>query len=189
MLTAQSQLVIVVNMESSKIPMRGKVKDAEAEALLRLLRQEKEYSERLLAPQIQQRVPLPAIGSSGNDNTTQQPQLCEQETVATFITQTGESSGFLYDNYEKELLSDSNFIWTPKTDVDNQPRASSHKGVYVPSFSWRDEQCFSYPQFDQPRKKSKARTLPPIEIPVSPCSDLPERPTYPRPGSPKFWDD
>lgn len=169
--------------------MRGKVKDAEAEALLRLLRQEKEYSERLLTPQIQQRVPLPAIGSTGNDNTTQQAQLCEQGTVATFITQTGESSGFLYDNYEKELLSDSNFIWTPKTDVYNQPRASSHKSVYVPSFSWRDEQCFSYPHFDQPRKKSKARTLPPIEIPVSPCSDLLERPTCPRPGSPKFWDD
>ena len=97
--------------------MRGKVKDAEAEALLRLLRREKEYSERLLAPQIQQRVPLPAIGSSGNDNTTQQAQLCEQGTVATFITQTGESSGFLYDNYEKELLSDSDFIRPPKTDA------------------------------------------------------------------------
>ena len=176
-------------MESSKIPMRGKVKDAEAEALLQLLRQEKEYSERLLAPQIQQRIPLPAIGSSGNDNATQQAQLCEQGSVATFITQTGESSGFLYDNCEKELLSDSNFIWTPKTYVNNQLRASSHKRVFVPSFSWRDEQCFSSPQLDQPRKKSKGRTLPPIEIPISPGSNLPERPTCPRPGSPKFWDD
>lgn len=176
-------------MESAKIPMRGKVKDAEAEALLRLLRQEKECNDRLSAPQIQQRIPLPAIGSKTTDNRAQ-PTPIYEKTDATFITQTLEGSGFLTNiDQGKELLSDSNFLWTPKMDVNNNSRALSRKDVYVPPYSWKEEQSVSCSTFDRCRKKSRSRALPPIEIPVSPCSDLPERPTCPKPGSPKFWDD
>ena len=178
-----------MNMESAKIPMRGRVKDAEAEALLRLLRQEKEYNDRLSAPQIQQRIPLPAIGSRSSDNRTRQTPACER-TEPTFITQTLESSRFLSNiEHERELLSDSNFLWTPKADLNNNLRPSPKKDVYVPPYVWKDEQGVSCSRFERHRKKSNGRTLPPLEIPASPCCDLPERPSCPKPGSPKFWDD
>ena len=178
----------MVNMESAKIPMRGKVKDAEAEALLKLLRQEKEYNDRLSAPQIQQKIPLPAIGSS--DKGAQQTPTCER-TDPTFITQTLESSRFISNvEHEKELLSDSNFLWTtPKTDGNNNLRSSLKKDIYVPPYSWKEEQAVLYSKFDRCRRKSNGRTLPPLEIPASPCCDLPERPSCPKSGSPKFWND
>lgn len=176
-------------MESSKIPMRGRVKDAEAEALLRLLRQEKEFKERISAPQIQQRTPLPAIGSSG-DNTTQETAACERTsgTRGTFITQTLEDSRFLSaDNeHNKELDSESSFSWTPGLDTTNNLLHSSQKEFYVPPFTWRDKRSLSYSKYERHRS---GRTLPPIEIPSSPVSGLPERPTCSKPGSPKFWED
>lgn len=169
--------------------MRGRVKDAEAEALLRLLRQEKEFKERISAPQIQQRTPLPAIGSSG-DNTTQQTTTCERpsDTGGTFITQTFEDSHFLSADTEhnKELVSESSFSWTPGLDTSSNLVHSSQKEIYVPPFTWRDERSLSYSKYERHRH---GRTLPPLEIPSSPVSDLPERPTCPKPGSPKFWED
>ena len=174
-------------METSKVPLRGKVKDAEAEALLKLLRQEKEYNDRLSAPQIQQRIPLPAIGSRVSDNKSQQ---CK-ETDPTFITETLESSRF-NSNVEddKELLSDSNFLWTtPKTEVNNNVRTSFQKDIYVPPYSWKGQQGGSCTNFNRQRKKSNGRTLPPLEIPSSPSSDLLERPSCPYSSSPKFWDE
>ena len=178
-------------MESAKIPMRGRVKDAEAEALLRLLRQEKEFKERISAPQIQQRTPLPAIGSSG-DTTTQQATACERTslTSGTFITQTLEDSRFhgTDNEHNKRLVNDSSFSWTsPTVDMSSTDLLhSTHKEICVPPFTWRDERSLSYSKYERHRH---GRTLPPLEIPSSPVSDLPERPTCPRPGSPKFWDD
>lgn len=175
-------------MESAKIPMRGRVKDAEAEALLRLLRQEKEFHERISAPQIQQRTPLPAIGS-GSNNTTQ-ATACERASVTngTFITQSLEASRFLNSDSElnKELVSDSNFLWTPRTDTNSNILPSPKKEIYVPPFTWRDKRSLSYSKYERHRPQ---RTLPPLEIPSSPCSDLPERPSCPKPGSPKLWED
>lgn len=179
----------IAAMESAKIPMRGRVKDAEAEALLRLLRQEKEFKERISAPQIQQRTPLPAIGSSG-DSTTQQTTACERTsaTSGTFITQTVEDSRILSSDNEhnKELVSDSSFSWTPSLDMGSNLLHSSHKEICVPPFTWRDERSLSYSKYERHRH---GRTLPPLEIPSSPVSDLSERPTCPKPGSPKFWED
>lgn len=176
-------------MESAKVPMRGRVKDAEAEALLRLLRQEKEFKERISAPQIQQRTPLPAIGSSG-DNTTQQTATCERtnDNGGTFITQKFEDSRFLGADTEhnKELVSESSFSWTPGLDTSSNLLHSSQKGICVPPFTWRDERSLSYSKYERHRN---GRTLPPLEVPSSPVSDLPERPTCPKPGSPKFWED
>lgn len=176
-------------MESAKIPMRGRVKDAEAEALLRLLRQEKEFKERISAPQIQQRTPLPAIGSSG-DNTTQQTTTCTRTSVTsgTFITQTLEDSRFLSSDNEhnKELVNDSSFLWTPSSDISSNLLHSSQKDICVPPFTWRDERSLSYSKYERHRH---GRSLPPIEIPSSPVSDLPERPSCPKPGSPKLWED
>lgn len=175
-------------MESTKIPMRGRVKDAEAEALLRLLRQEKEFKERISAPQIQQRTPLPAIGSSA-DNTTQQATASEI-TSGTFITQTLEDLRFLSldnEHSNRELVSDSSFSWTPTSDMSSNFHHSSQKEICVPPFTWRaDERSLSYSKNERHRH---GRTLPPLEIPPSPVSDLPERPTCPKPGSPKFWED
>lgn len=175
------------NMETSKVPLRGKVKDAEAEALLKLLRQEKEYNDRLSAPQIHQRIPLPAIGSRASDNKSQQ---CK-ETDPTFITETLESSRFNSNvEDEKELLSDSNFLWTtPKTDVNNNVRTPFKEDIYVPPYSWKGQQGVSCTNFNRQRKKSNGRTLPPLEIPSSPSSDLLERPSCPYSSSSKFWDD
>ena len=180
------------NMESAKIPLRGKVKDAEAEALLKLLRQEKEVNDRLSAPQIQQRIPLPAIGSKGtNDNKPQQTTPPCERTDPTFITEILESSRFNSNvEDEKELLSDSNFLWTtPKTEVNNNVRTSFKKDIYVPPYSWKGQQGVSRTNFNRQRKKSNARTLPPLGIPSSPSSDLLERPSCPYSGSPKLWDD
>lgn len=175
-------------MESAKIPMRGRVKDAEAEALLRLLRQEKKFDERILAPQIQQRTPLPAIGS-GNSNITQ-ATAGERASVTngTFITQTFESSRFLNSDSEmnKELDSDSSLLWTPRSDMNSNVLPSPKKEIYVPPFTWRDERSLSYSKYERHRHQ---RTLPPLEIPSSPCPDLPERPSCPKPGSPKLWED
>lgn len=175
-------------MESAKIPMRGRVKDAEAEALLRLLRQEKEFNERISAPQIQQRTPLPAI-RSGSGNTTQ-ATVCERTSVTngTFITQTLESSRFLNSDSElsNELVSDSSYLWTPRSDTNSNILPSPQKEIYVPPFTWRDERSLSYSKYERHRHH---RTLPPLEIPSSPCSDLPERPSCPKPGSPKLWED
>ena len=177
-------------MESAKIPMRGKVKDAEAEALLKLLRQEKEYGDRLSAPQIQQRIPLPAIGSSGINNKSQQSPTFDR-TDPTFITQTLESSPFISNvEFEKELISDSNFLWTtPKTAANCNGRTSRKKDVYVPPYSLPEGQALSYSKLNRQCKKMNSRTLPPLEIPVSPCFDLLERPSCPSSESPKFWDE
>ena len=168
--------------------MRGRAKDAEAEALLRLLRKEKEFNERIPAPQIQQRTPLPAIGS-GSSNTTQ-VTACERASVTngTFITQTFEPSRFLNSDSElnKELDSDSSLLWTPRSDMNSNVLPSPKKEIYVPPFTWRDERSLSYSKYERHRHQ---RTLPPLEIPSSPCSDLPERPSCPKPGSPKFWQD
>ena len=176
-------------MESAKIPMRGRVKDAEAEALLRLLRQEKEFKERISAPQIQQRAPLPAIGSSG-DNATQQATSCERtsDTSGTFITQTFEGSRFLNSDsdHNKELVSDSSFSWTTNIDMSSNLLHSSQKEVCVPPFTWRDERSLSHSKYERHRH---GRTLPPLEISSSPVSDLPDRPACPKAGSPKFWED
>ena len=176
-------------MESAKIPMRGRVKDAEAEALLRLLRQEKEFKERISAPQIQQRTPLPAIGSSC-DNTTRQTAACERtsDIRGTFITETLEDSRFLNEDKEhnKELVTESSFSWTPVLDTSSNFLHSSQKEIYVPPFTWRDERSLSYSKYERHRH---GRILPPLEIPSSPVSGLPERPTCPKPGSPKFWED
>ena len=177
-------------MESAKIPMRGRVKDAEAEALLRLLRQEREFKERISAPQIQQRTPLPAIGSGSGDNTTQQTTDCDRksDTSGAFITQTFEdSSNLCSDNeHNNELVSDSSFSWAPSLDMSSNLLHSSKKEICVPPFSWRDEQSLCYSKYERHRH---GRTLPPIEIPSNPVSDFPERPTCPKPGSPKFWED
>lgn len=172
-------------MESAKIPMRGRVKDAEAEALLRLLRREKEFNERISAPQIQQRIPLPAIGCSGSNNRTQ--QTCERTNDPTFITL--EANRFLSSDNEvnKELVSDSSFLWTPKSDVNSNllPSSPQFKEVFVPPFTWKEDQSLSYSKYERNRH---GRTLPPLEIPASPCPDLPERPSCPKPGSPKLWE-
>ena len=176
-------------MESAKIPMRGRVKDAEAEALLRLLRQEKEFKERISAPQIQQRAPLPAIGSSG-DNTTQQATASDRaiDPSGTFITQTCEDSRNLSlgNEHNRELVSDSSFSWAPSLDMSSNLIHSSQKEICVPPFTWRNEQSLSYSKYERQRH---GRTLPPLEIPSSLVSDFPERPTCPQPGSPRFWED
>lgn len=173
-------------MESAKIPMRGKIKDAEAEALLKLLRQEKEFNDRISAPQIHQRPPLPAIGGSGN-NTKQQTTSYER-TNGTFITQTIETSGFLDSDsgHSKSLVSDSRYLWTSKADMNSNLLPSCQKELYIPPFTWKGEQSSSYSKYERQRH---SRTLPPLEIPASPYSDLPERPSCPKPGSPKFWED
>ncbi|XP_022782278.1 uncharacterized protein LOC111323227 [Stylophora pistillata] len=177
-------------MESARIPMRGKVKDAEAEALLKLLRREKEFNDRLSAPQIHQRTPLPAIGDSGNNTTTLQTTSCDR-TNGTFLTQTfeNETGPALNSDIEhsKELVSDSKYLWSSKGDVNSnfQP-PSSLKEFYIPPFTWKGEQSSCYTKHERQRH---GRTLPPLEIPVTPDFDLPERPSCPKPGSPKFWED
>lgn len=176
-------------MESAKIPMRGKVKDAEAEALLKLLRREKEFNDRFSAPQIHQRTPLPAIGGSVNNTEIQQITSCDR-TNGAFLTQTFENeTGFSNSDigHSKELVNDSKYLWSSKPDVNsNSQPPSSSKEFYIPPFTWKGEQSSCYSKHERQRH---GRTLPPLEIPVSPYSYLPERPSCPRPESPKFWED
>ena len=176
-------------MESAKIPKRGKIKDAKAEALLKLLRREQEYNDRLSVPKIHQKLPLPAIGSSCSKK-LQRTSLCKK-TDPTFITQTIEGSSVdLCD--ERELLSDSNLLWTKAlTDVSNNVCSSFiRKNVYFPSYLSAESQAISRPKFNRYPTKSNGRTLPPLEIPASPsCCDRLERPSRPGSESPKHLDD
>lgn len=178
-------------MESAKIPMRGKVKDAEAEALLKLLRQEKEFGDHLSAPQIQQRIPLPAIRSRSSNNKPQQTRTFDR-TDPTFTTQTLHCSPLISNvEIEKELISDSKFLWTtPKPASNcNGRRSLLKKDIYVPPYSFQEEQALSYSKFSRQCKKMNSRTLPPLEIPISPSFDLPERPSCPISESSKFCDE
>ncbi|XP_015754442.1 PREDICTED: uncharacterized protein LOC107334068 [Acropora digitifera] len=174
-------------MESGKIPMRGKMKDAEAEALLKLLRQEQEINDRLSAPKIHRRLPLPAIGTSGSEK----PQ---QTNIYKRTDQTLECFGEEFRR-ENELPSDTNFFWTTAQDIDtnNNSRCSLYtKNIYVPSFSWRepavDVSCSKINRYPS-NYKSNGRSLPPLEIPASSSCNLIERPSCPNSESPKFWDE
>ena len=170
--------------------MRGKIKDAEAEALLKLLRQEQEINDRLSAPKIQRRLPLPAIGTSGSEK-PQQTDICKR-TDQTFITQTLECFGEEFRR-ENELSSDTNFLWATAQDFEtsNDRRCSVvRKNIYVPSFSWREPAVdISCTNFNRYPRKSNGRSLPPLEIPSSSSCSFIERPSCPNSESPKFWDE
>ena len=160
--------------------MRGKVKDAEAEALLKLLRQEKEFLSRIPTPQIQQRTPLPAIGSGLHQTTS------SDRTDETFITQTRIESPLLSSN-DKGLLSESSFLWTSRTDEHRNLSLTSRNEIGVPSaYSWKDQKNASDLALEQQQRKSNGRSLPPLQVSLSPYGELCERPSCPKPRSPKL---
>lgn len=167
--------------------MRGKMKDAEAEALLKLLRQEQEINDRLSAPKIHRRLPLPAIGTSGSEKS-------QQTNIYKRTDQTLECFGEEFRR-ENELPSDTKFFWTTAQDIDtnNNSRCSLYtKNIYVPSFSWRqpavDVSCSKFNRYPS-NCKSNGRSLPPLEIPASSSCNLIQRPSCPNSESPKFWDE
>lgn len=177
-------------MEHSRIPMRGKTKDAEAEALLKLLRQEQEFHSQVSIPQIQKKQPLPSIRGKrssidGEDSST---DACG----GVFISQmkTGLSDQELGFGESKFLLNnhDTTVLCTNNNTIINRdlpsPRDSGQR-----SYEWKKDSISTvYHKFERQRRPSK--NLPPLgpQMPPSP-RDREIRPSRPPPSSPKLWQD
>lgn len=165
-------------MEQSRPPMRGKTKDAEAEALLKLLRQEQEFHSQVSIPQIQRKQPLPAIRSKASDSITD-----EHDGTGVFISQMRTST---HADHEIPLNVDSQFLWNARGSLNNND--SSFTSTTRPVYEWKkDPSSASYSKFERQRKPSK--TLPPLGPQQISPRERGERPSRPPPSSPKFWDD
>lgn len=188
-------LPISYAMDGAKIPMRGKVKDAEAEALLKLLRREQEYEQEQSIPQIQRKEPLPAIGVNAKSNSIEKSASCFpiQEQLLYSNTQSMRESRFS----DTELVNDSSFIRTNNNNNNNllpnhtaPPIAAE---VFVPPYSWKNEKTPSCARFERSGKAVKnGRTLPPLEYNFglpggSDGNPELDRPACPRPSSPRHW--
>lgn len=174
-------------MEHSRIPMRGKTKDAEAEALLKLLRQEQEFHSQISIPQIQRKQPLPSI--RGRTSNAYEEESTTDDCSGVFISQmkTGISD-------QDICYSESKFLCTnPKVGLyTNNNNTIFNSEIPLPkdagkSYEWKKETNNAiYHKFERQRMPSKS--LPPLgpQMPPSP-RDREIRPSRPPPSSPKLW--
>ena len=177
-------------MESNSakaVPMRGPVKDAEAEALLRLLRREKEFESQACMPtNIQRKVPLPAIGS-----TCQHGGEAAQLAVRRQSDPTTKQARHSDAQNEKELQNESKYQWRNRKNsippAGHPAAQSSNVSLVSPGYSWRTAEAS---QLAGSKQKKPSHSLPPIGY-----EDLTDRPGTPagRPSCPvpssQFWDD
>lgn len=174
--------------------MRGKTKDAEAEALLKLLRQEQEFRSQISIPQIKRKQPLPSIrGNSTNidsDNDHPSADACG----GVFISQmkTGLSDQELCYSESKFLCSNSDVgVYTNNNNnnIFKRDLPSPRDSTSLRSYEWKqDAPNTLYHKFERQQKPSK--TLPPLgpQMPPSP-REREIRPSRPPPSSPKLWKD
>lgn len=189
-----------MDSNAKAVPMRGKVKDAEAEVLLKLLRQEKEYQNKVLMPaNIQRKTPLPAIGRT-NQTTRETYSQVEEQYAVKGSGYTKAEGGITTQSprllTEKEILNDSSFTWINKTDiglnsVPSRSLPSSKNTANIPSYSWRTSDDKSYSNISERQSRRPSGSLPPLGYEDEELgSDLSaERPSCPRPSSPKLWED
>lgn len=148
-------------MDNAKVPMRGKIKDAEAEALLKLLRREQENAKEQSIPQIQRKEPLPAIGNNIKGTSVDSSSCFPiEEQLLAFHTQS-KSDSRLSDS---ELLNDSFFVRTNNSINVLGAQKTTAAEIYVPPYSWRNEKMPSPARSERSGKaKNAGRNLPPIE--------------------------
>ncbi|XP_031564200.1 uncharacterized protein LOC116299641 [Actinia tenebrosa] len=167
-------------MEQSRLPMRGKTKDAEAEALLKLLRQEQEFHNQVSIPEIQRKQPLPAIRSKASDSITE-----EHEGSGVFISQMRTTKD---RDQEIPLNVDSQFLWNARGSLNRNNNDSHFTVASRPAYEWKkDSSNVNYSKFERQRRPSK--NLPPLGPQQTSPRDRGERPSRPPPSSPKFWED
>ncbi|XP_020892373.1 uncharacterized protein LOC110231670 [Exaiptasia diaphana] len=175
-------------MEHSRIPMRGKTKDAEAEALLKLLRQEQEFHSRQISiPQIQRKQPLPSIRGTAHDS----DEHCDDSANnGVFISQmkTGLSNQDICFSESQFLCSNSKD--SPYNNNDNTIGGYSDiPSLRLKSYDWKkDTDHVLYHRYERQQRKP-TKNLPPLGPQVSSPRERDTRPSRPLPSSPKLWED
>ena len=176
-------------MDGAKVPMRGKIKDAEAEALLKLLRREQQYEQEQSIPQIQRREPLPAIGVNPKSTSIEKAASCFPIQDQLLHSNTQSLREFRFS--DTEIINDSSFVRTSNNNNNVLPGhvvPSIPTEVFVPPYSWKNEKTPSCARFE--RSGKNGRTLPPLEYSFGPSGEgdgNQDRPSCPRPSSPRHW--
>ena len=171
--------------------MRGKIKDAEAEALLKLLRREQENEKEQSILQIQRKEPLPAIGNNIKGNSCNDSSCFPIQEQLLSLRMQSSTEAVLSDN---EILNDSSFIRTNNNNILSLPgHKTTSAEIYVPPYSWQNDKV---PSTSRPGKAKNGRTLPPIDYNsiASVGSDLNQtKPAYSQeslpPRSPEYCKD
>lgn len=158
--------------------MRGKTKDAEAEALLRLLRQEQDFHRQVSIPRIQRKEPLPSIRGK-----------------STAIEETSDECSNVFISQMKTELSDKDVCYSETQFLSGNSKdlfynnSDYNGGNLSPrrkkSYEWKKEPENSlYRKYERQRKSIK--TLPPLEPRASSPREFDSRPSRPPPSSPRL---
>ena len=164
-------------MDHQRVSMRGKTKDAEAEALLKLLRQEQEFHSQVSIPKIQRKQPLPSIKSRNIDSLEDDQAL--HDTTEVFISQmrTDLTSQESLNKLQCTALNNNNCT------IPNNCSVPPCKDT-VRSYEWKKKTSDTTPYQLYERQRKPSKTLPPLR-PQS-TSPRERRPSRPLPSSPKL---